>query len=170
MSTSVPMESLQMFADAAQDVFQTMLSAEATVRNEKSAFDAAERVVMASVTYTGLPATSLAIRCRRSTAEDLARRFLGGFEAKDDETLRDVVGEITNMIGGGAKTRLNVDDAKMSCPEVTLSFARSQETPARGPTSMLACEYDNGRLDVVVHWRSTAPECDMDIRDNPEAA
>ncbi len=79
--------------------------------------------LIGTITFTGSVQGSFSILCRMEGADKIARAML---MLEPDDTLEkadmcDAFGELTNLIIGGIKTRLNdtVPDIKISIPTVT---------------------------------------------------
>jgi chemotaxis protein CheX len=98
---------------ATQEVFDTMLSMELTEQN-KSEFGALSRVV-GSVSLAGSVSGTVNVHVSDLFACQITANMLGMEldEIDSDEEVHDVIGELSNMIGGDLKSRLC--DAGFTC-------------------------------------------------------
>jgi len=104
--------------EATREVFDVMLKAplEATP-------DAAARAeLIAMVGLSGRLAGVVSVHCTAAGAREIASKMLQGPppEGEEEDTARDAVGEVCNMVAGGFKTRLGTvgADCKLSVPTI----------------------------------------------------
>jgi len=98
---------------ATQEVFDTMLSMELTEHGNKE-FTGASRVV-GSVSLAGSVSGTVNIHVSDTFATQITANMLGMelAEVNSEEEVHDVIGELSNMIGGDLKSRLC--DAGFTC-------------------------------------------------------
>lgn len=97
-------------------VFQTMMGLEANAGGES--WTGASDTVTAAVHFVGEWKGAALIECRRQQALLFAGRFLGIGEAADlDDDVRDVIGELANMVAGNLKSLLP-KGVELSMPSV----------------------------------------------------
>ena len=97
-------------------IFQTMLGLD--VRSVTTAWSSEENPVAATVHFTGGWSGVLVLQVSPSVACLLAARFLASDVPHEvDDDVRDVLGELANMIGGNLKCAL-APGAALSIPEV----------------------------------------------------
>jgi len=98
---------------ATQEVFDTMLSMELTEQEHK-AFTGGSRIV-GSVSLAGSVSGTVNIHVSNTFATQITANMLGMEldEIDSDEEVHDVIGELSNMIGGDLKSRLC--DAGFTC-------------------------------------------------------
>ena len=98
---------------AAQEVFDTMLSMDLTEQEHKE-FSGASRIV-GSVSLAGSVSATVNIHVSNIFATQITANMLGMEldEIESDEEVHDVIGELSNMIGGDLKSRLC--DAGFTC-------------------------------------------------------
>ncbi len=121
-TTSVPMnvtEELDRMSEAIEQtvasVFQTMMGL--PVKPAPAGPLAEANRVTATLHFTGIWNGVLMLEVTRSTACVLASHFLGFETPELDDNVRDVLGELSNMIGGNLKCVL-APGALLSMPEV----------------------------------------------------
>jgi chemotaxis protein CheX len=133
-----------------QDIFLAMLFMEVEAGAE-SAGDWSPPVVAASVRLCGPWNGAVSIECSEATARELTAAMLGIRKppALDDD-VRDVMGELINMLAGNFKALLG--GASLSLPCVTLGTAGAGRVVARlgfrtpaGPIQVLLMESVGGR-------------------------
>jgi len=98
---------------ATQEVFDTMLSMELTEQDHQE-FTGASRIV-GSVSLAGSVSGTVNIHVSNTFASQITANMLGMEldEIDSDEEVHDVIGELSNMIGGDLKSRLC--DAGFTC-------------------------------------------------------
>lgn len=108
--------------ESAKETFETMIflpieQADGTIGQPETTS------LIGTITFTGSVQGSFSILCRMEGAEKIARAMLmlEPDDALEEADLGDAFGELTNLVIGGIKTRLNetVSDFKISIPTVT---------------------------------------------------
>ena len=115
---------------ALKDIFHTMFRKEASMIPH-SDISIAPRV-SSVVGFTGRLSGVLCLHFSNIMACNLAAGLLGMPVAKVDETVRDAVGEMSNMLAGGLKKQLSSTDNmfKISIPSVIEGAEYSVHVPA----------------------------------------
>lgn len=95
---------------------------------------------------------SLAITFTEPVILDIAKRMLRRELPGIDDSVTDLVGEITNMVVGGAKGRLEKDgyDFEMSLPTVVSGKDHVVDHKAKGPKIVLPFSTDTGTFFVEI--------------------
>ncbi|MFK7161055.1 chemotaxis protein CheX [Marinospirillum sp. MEB164] len=118
--------------------------------------DFARGVVTGFVDMMGESTTgSLAISFPAAVAFDIAERMLGEKITEVDDTIRDLVGEITNMVCGGAKKILAEKgyDFYLSQPVTFVGDNHTITHSVYGPKILLPFHVDSGDFVVEVCFR-----------------
>ncbi len=108
---------------ATRSVFHTMLSMEVNIGNAEPGMELSGSKIVGCVSFTGDVIGSICIHVSRQFAKIMTAAMLGmePDEVEDDEEINDVIGEVSNMIGGDLKSKLC--DAGFPCvlsiPSVT---------------------------------------------------
>ena len=134
--------------DSAKEVFETMifLSVEQTVEQESIAENVS---LLCSITFNGNIEGCLTINCSSDCARTIAMNMLGMTEDEEisDAEIQDAIGEVTNMVMGSIKSRIQdtVGDFQVSIP--TLVSGKNMvsylgETPSQKSTAMISIEGD----------------------------
>lgn len=102
----------------AASVFSTMLGLEFQTRTASRAYPASPNTLTASVQLDGVWRGAVLLHCLEEQAREFAARFLGmpPPESVDDD-VRDVLGELANMIAGNLKCTLR-PGIRLSIPSV----------------------------------------------------
>ncbi|MGE3317169.1 MAG: chemotaxis protein CheX [Planctomycetaceae bacterium] len=121
------------FVRAAREVFQTMLNVHCkTGETLPVDHDLHELAVTSIVTLSGKAAGVLGLSTTKRGALKILERMTGIEATEVDEMVRDVVGEMANMIGGCGKRELADYAFKLGLPQVTVDEVH-EATPDRWP-------------------------------------
>ena len=142
------------FLESIVNVLETMANVKVTagkpVRKEEDAAhgDVTGIIGMASNQAKG----SLAITFSSEAIFDIARRMLGEEVSEVDSTVTDLVGEITNMVTGGAKRLLAEEgyDFDMAIPAVVSGKNHNISHKSSGPKIMIPFSTQAGKFFVEI--------------------
>lgn len=161
MGTSPKVELITPFIEAAKDTFQTMASMELRrkevfLKQGFTMYGDISGVVGLSGVTTGTCALSLP----NDLAEEVIRNLLMTPESTPlpEEGLRDGVGELVNMVAGGAKTRLSASQYTFDITLPTIISGGEHEVFHRSSTHCVVIVLENRKgqtlaLDVCVGTR-----------------
>lgn len=95
---------------------------------------------------------SMAITFTKPVALELTKRMLGDDLKEIDQTVTDLVGEITNMVTGGAKQRLEQlgFDFDMAIPAIVAGKNHTIKHKSGGPKILLPFETERGKFYVEI--------------------
>ena len=150
-------EIIKPFMESTVDVLQTMAQVRAVpgkprLKNEETADGDITGVIgMASDRLKG----SLAISFTTAAIFDIAKRMLCEDLTEIDNTVTDLVGEITNIVTGGAK-RVLADqgyDFDMATPAVATGKNHRILHPYDGPKVVIPFSIDAGKFYVEICFR-----------------
>jgi chemotaxis protein CheX len=103
MSTTIEIESGRTeIAQIVSDVFQTMLSVEVTPLDRDQSEPAGG--LTATVQFLGEPKGAVLLHCTVKQALDFTSRMLGEEPQGLNDDVRDVLGELVNVVGGNLKS------------------------------------------------------------------
>ncbi|HFD91654.1 MAG TPA: chemotaxis protein CheX [Gammaproteobacteria bacterium] len=136
------------FIRAIQDTLSTMAGLEATpgapsIKEDTTAKgDVTGIIGMAGPQLTG----SLAVCFTEAVIVEISRRMLGETPQAIDESVTDMVGELTNIVTGGAKKLLADDgyDFDMAIPAVVAGKGHTIEHKSSGATLILPFDTEAG--------------------------
>lgn len=151
MPSSLKIELITPFIDATKETFQTMVSMqvrrkEVFIKQGYEMYGDVSGVIGLSGTTTGTCALSMPA----SLAEQAIRTML---MTPDDELLaeseiRDGVGELINMIAGGAKTKLSTTMYKFNITLPTIISGGRHEVFHRTSTYCVVVVFENARQET----------------------
>lgn len=145
------------FVNSIQNVFETMLQLPVTVgdpqlkRTADPHFD-----VSGIIGMSGDVEGSVVLSFPTATAERIVSIFTGEELAATHEDFPDAVGELVNMVSGGAKAQFTGKNVSISCPSVVIGkdhlvFARKDVVCIQ-----MLCNSDCGDFAVEVTFRKGA--------------
>jgi chemotaxis protein CheX len=134
-------------AQIVESVFETMLSLEVSERGEPGcvSVDRVRAVVKMTSAWTG----AVLVECGQEAARRFAGRFLSMSPPPEsvDDLVRDVLGELANMIGGNLKCVLK-GGMRLSMPQVDTPGEAAAH--ANAVHQSLAFETEEGQFQVSV--------------------
>jgi len=146
--------------NSTKQVFQTMLSMPIDVAASASESTISGSRVVGSVGFAGDVMGSIYIHVPGSFAKEMAAAMLGmePDEIEDDDEVNDVIGEVSNMIGGDLKSRLC--DAGFPCqlsiPNITRGTDFHIDTIGWVRHERIGFKKDNKSIVVDVYVKSVA--------------
>lgn len=151
------------FLHAVLNVLRTMANMQPQLgRAALKQDDVARGVVTGFIDLMGeQTAGSLAISFSKPVALDLVSRMLGERLTDIDDTVEDLIGEITNMVTGGAKRLLAERGYNFYLSQpVILSGANGYriQHSNRGPTILLPFQAEAGQFFVEICFREDTPQ------------
>lgn len=107
-------QSIEELARTMLDV-SVQVGSPALMRDIRSRYD-----VSAIIGISGGGVGFVAMGFPTQTASNLVSRFVGAPVSPEDPDFGDGIGELANMVTGGAKARFQRDDLSISCPSVVI--------------------------------------------------
>ncbi|MDP6442874.1 MAG: chemotaxis protein CheX [Pirellulaceae bacterium] len=144
------MDYIRPFVASTQSVFTTMLGLELQ-RVNFCAIDAdrPSYEVNGVIGFAGGITGNIVLSMTSSLAWEVVSGLLQA-ESPDTEELVDAVSELTNMIAGGAKSRLRRDDLKITLPSVLLGENGLVKLPGVATTAKIDFNSNHGPLTVSI--------------------
>ncbi|MCC7142945.1 MAG: chemotaxis protein CheX [Candidatus Eisenbacteria bacterium] len=142
---------VEAFKFAISNFFSTMLSTEVEIADPsvsssfESVFD-----VSGIIGLSGDVQGSVVVSFPTSTAEAVVTKFAGMPMSQDDDDFTDAIGEVTNMIAGGAKSNFPDTSVSISCPSVVVGHGHKVFRRHDLPVIEFACTCDCGAFAVQV--------------------
>ncbi len=113
---------MEPFTSSVENVFRTMLKLPVTAGTPKDgAHTEGEKHVRATVKLTGQVLGAVTLIFPEKTAEAAIKAFIGRVPTFGGADYRDAVGELANMVAGGAAVRIPGRRVAISCPSVAVS-------------------------------------------------
>lgn len=144
-------EFINPFITATHDVFQTMLGCQLvrgqlSIKTEYTPMHEVSGLIGLSGSCRGMVVLSV----ERRTALSAAELMLGARPPELNRDVMDAVGELTNMIAGAAKTRLEEYRLTIGLPTVICGRGQSIAFPAPAVPMVIPFESEIGKLSVQV--------------------
>ena len=135
--------------ECARDVFQIMLGSGFQIDGEPAP---AAFSLSAVVGFAGQIRGLLTLRCSHASALSIAARMLGIAPALAEPEMDDALGELSNMIGGSFKTKLEQDgfQCMISVPTVISGSDYKLHSLADGRMTQLAGRFDGGTIEITL--------------------
>jgi chemotaxis protein CheX len=133
--------------DCAREVFQIMLGSSFHAENEPVP---AVFSVSAVVGFAGQLRGLLTLRCSRASALSVAARMLGIQPALAEPEMNDALGELSNMVAGSFKTKLERDgfQCMISVPTVVSGSDYQLHNLADGSMTQVCGRFDGGTIEI----------------------
>lgn len=151
MSNSLDPIYVTAFIEATQHVFQTMLhQAVSCGKPVPGQLPHLESDVSAIIGMTGAVVGTVVLSLPAATASKIVERFVGSPIDMENEDFADAVGELVNMISGGAKAKFQGKDVRISCPSVVIGQGHTVQQPSGSVCISIPCESSCGGFSVDV--------------------
>ncbi|MCP4590248.1 MAG: chemotaxis protein CheX [bacterium] len=139
------------FIESIKNVFTTMLSTELLLSKPFVKTDHEPGAdVSAIIGLSGDVVGSVAICLKMDTAIKTASKFSGMELTQEHEDFADALGELANMVAGGAKAKFEGLNASISLPNVIVGPGHSVQQSKQAPRLVLPCDSPLGRFSVEV--------------------
>jgi len=146
------------FVKSTKNTFTTMLQLDVAVgaptikKNRKASND-----VSAIIAMTGGIKGTCVLSFDGDTAVNVIKAFTGMEFKIDDEDFTDAVGELVNMVAGGAKTLLNSSNISISCPTVIVGSGHIVHGHKDTVCIGIPCKCDAGEFAVEIAIKENEP-------------
>ena len=145
------------FIKSIRNVFKTMLSTEVTVGRPHIKADDHERPDVSSVIgFSGDASGSVVLSFPSGTALKVASTFAGMEVTLDSEDFADAIGELANMVAGGAKSEFEGLAVTISLPSVIIGEGHKVSRSSAHPRLVIPCETSLGTFTVEVSMKVEA--------------
>ena len=85
-----------------------------------------------------------------ATASKIVECFVGSVIKMEDDDFADAVGELVNMISGGAKAKFEGEEVRISCPSVVIGKGHTVQQTSGSVCISIPCESACGGFSVGV--------------------
>lgn len=148
------------FITSIQNVFSTMLQLPVEVNEPRLKSDAEPtHDISGIIGMSGSVEGSVALSFPEDTAEALVTIFTGERLDVNTADFADAVGELINMISGGAKAGFGKKSVSISCPSVIVGKGHHVARQSDIPCVLIPCTTDCGEFVIEVSVRD-APGAD----------
>ena len=144
--------SITHFVDSARNVFQTMLNMPVQCAKpiKIPEIPVGEARVSGFIGLSGDVAGTVVLSLPVKVAEGVVSTFVGSPVASDSEDFTDAVGELVNMVTGGAKSRLEGRKIDISVPTVVMGTDYRVQQMTGTVCIEIPCTCSCGRFSIVV--------------------
>lgn len=158
------------FIKATQNIFEMMLQlhvdvGEPTVKQP----GASSNDVSAIISFTGDFDGSVVLSFPEATACRAVSLFTGTEISEPNDDLTDAVGELVNMIAGGAKAQFTGKKIQISCPNVVVGKSHVVQGGKDAVCVIIPCECECGDFTLELSIKGSTGEASADTRTAAEA-
>lgn len=149
---------IKAFVSSVQNVFATMLQMPVTLGAPKlketpaTTFD-----VSGIIGMSGDVVGSVALSFPTETASRVVSLLSGANVDPASPDFADAIGELVNMVSGGAKAQFTGKKVSISCPSVVSGKGHIVQTPKGTPSVSIPCQTDCGQFSLEVAIRVVEP-------------
>jgi chemotaxis protein CheX len=139
------------FIGSIQNVFSTMLQLPVTIKEpfvktgSGTSYD-----VSGIIGMSGEVTGSVVLSFPQATAQRVVALFTGSDLSSNPTDFADAIGELVNMVSGGAKAGFAGKKVSISCPSVVIGASHVVARQTDAPTIVIPCETDCGHLAIEV--------------------
>lgn len=151
------------FISSVQNVFETMLQLPVQLGNpELKRSGSTGHDVSGIIAMSGDLEGSIVLSFPTATAERVVALFVGEDLASTHDDFADAIGELVNMVSGGAKARFDGKHVSISCPSVVIGDSHSVFARKDVVQLIIPCQSDVGdfAVEVAILQSSLAPADD----------
>lgn len=140
------------FIEATQNVFQTMLHQEVSFGKPiPGQLPHLQNDVSAIIGMTGAVVGTVVLSLPAASASKIVEWFVGSpIDDIENDDFADAVGELVNMISGGAKAKFGGKQVHISCPSVVIGQGHTVQQPSGSVCISIPCESSCGGFSVDV--------------------
>ncbi len=147
------------FVTSIQNVFSTMFQlpveiGEPSIKTDRAMTHDVSGIIGVSGSMVG----TIVLSMPSETASSVVSLFTGMEMETDSADFADAVGEIVNMISGGAKASFQRKDVSISCPSVVIGSGHIVSSQSGTPCVLIPCTTDCGEVVIEVSLREAVEE------------
>ncbi len=157
MSSSLDPSYVTAFVQATKKVFQTMLGLDVTFRDPipgKLPYLAND--ISAIIRMTGGVIGTVVLSLPVASAEKIASAFVGSSVDMKSDDFADALGELVNMISGGAKANFAEKQVCLSRPLVVMGEGNALQQPSDSVSVSIPCRSSYGDFAIDVSLKKVA--------------
>lgn len=141
------------FIDSTKAVFATMIKLEVSFGRPHMVDELPHFDVSGIIGMSGDVIGSVVLSLPTSVAQKLVHKFTGNEFAVASEDFADAIGEIVNMISGGAKAKFEGKNVSISCPSVVVGVGHTVTRPSNTPCVSIPVKTTFGDFSIDVAIR-----------------
>lgn len=152
-------QQIRCFLESTAHLFSTMLSSTVEFgKPEMQPRDAKHHDISGIIGLSGEIVGSVVVGFPTETALAAVEAFVGMPVGLDDDNFADAIGELANIITGGAKARMEGEDISISCPSVVIGTDYTVQRPRMATCVRIPCRSPFGEFDLAVCINSGAAQ------------
>jgi chemotaxis protein CheX len=144
------------FIDSTKAVFSTMLALEVSFGKPHMVEELPHFDVSGIIGMSGDVVGSVVLSLPTGVAQKLVHKFTGADVSVSSDDFADAIGEIVNMISGGAKAKFEGKSVSISCPSVVIGAGHTVARPSNTPCVSIPCKTPFGDFSIDVAIRPDA--------------
>ncbi len=142
------------FVKSIANIFETMLSSNATFgKPYVQPVQGNNPDVSGVIGFSGDASGAVVMAMSKDTAVKIASQFAGMDLEAGTADFADAIGELANMVAGGAKAEFHGLDVNISLPSVIIGDGHSVSNSNANPGLIIPCETPLGKFDVHVSMK-----------------
>ncbi|MBK7405979.1 MAG: chemotaxis protein CheX [Phycisphaerales bacterium] len=146
---------IRRFIESTQNVFGTMLRSTVTFGAPVPTSQATScGDVSGIIGFSGDVAGAAVIRMPMATAAGVVKAFTGEDVSSESDDFADAIGELANMICGGAKSNMESGSVSISCPQVVLGKDHKVQKPSDAVSITIPCNSPQGTFAIEISIRA----------------
>jgi len=162
---------IRRFIEATQNVFSTMLATQISFDTPVPTSSLPSTGDVSSIIgFSGDVAGAAALRFPLASALKIVEAFTGEAFDEESEDFADAIGELANMICGGAKSNLDNACVNISCPQVVIGKDHKIQKPSDAISISIPCKTPRGDFFIEVSVRSSDSQKSSISASQPRAA
>jgi len=153
--TSMEVRHINAFLEATKAVFDTMVKAPVTFEKPQMATGRANYDVSGVIGLSGDVVGSVIVGFSTESATKIASAFACSPLQPGTPDFADAIGELANMIAGGAKAKFEGQAVSIGCPSVVVAPAHQISSPSGAASICIYCNTSMGRFAIDVTMQSS---------------
>lgn len=145
------------FISSIQNVFTTMLQLQVTINDPYIKTNNVSNDVSGIIGMSGDVVGTVVLGFPTSTAENCVALFVGQKIDPATADFADAIGELINMVCGGAKAMFKNRKASISCPSVVMGCQHVLARQSEAATIVIPCQTDCGPFTIEVTIKAMSP-------------
>lgn len=144
------------FIESTKAVFLTMLAADVSFGRPYTVASPPRFDVSGIIGMSGDVVGAVVLSLPTGVARKMVARFTNSAVDDSSEDFADAIGEIVNMISGGAKAHFKGRSVSISCPSVVVGPGHTVKRPSNTPCISIPCMTAFGDFSIEVSIRPEA--------------
>jgi len=143
------------FLEATKAVFETMVKLPVTFEKPQLGTGKQQYDVSGIIGFSGDVVGSVVVGFTNLAAVQIASVFAGSRLQVGTPDFADAIGELANMIAGGAKAKFVGQNVSIGCPSVVVAVSHQISSPSSAASICIFCNTAAGRFVIDVNIQSS---------------